>query len=335
MSDNILYKFAKDLSQLYACTRNKKIEDFFLKIAQSFEMEFENWLSRIIQTDVKSSLQAPEVLDTLVFLTKLKKSYPSGITVSDLMFDPKKSSFIPLMQSFLNISTSQDFAVLSPFKVLLESTRNMSITGGDPINESNYLSSLKTLDTMFRDHVERITNKPYDDAPVSKRKITKKEKFANLLHYLTRRFSEEISLAYEEIGELDTLGIATNPNILADPIKIVGELFPDYPSSSMSYMANLARSIVKKISSYTEMEYRDYVYNYIRSEIMLHAAKISYDDMAMFLYQYSLKFRTKANEDINESDETQAFNIDPTIWKEAYSLILLSCVLYILGTKSA
>lgn len=333
MSDNILYKFAKDLSQLYSKVRIKDIEDCFLKIAQSLDFEVENWLSQAIRQDYKRSLKKPEVLDTLILLARLRKSYAAGIDsgefVKIFINDSKLKFFIPIITAIREVSNSNDFAILSPYKNILNASQNLLNSNPDT---SAISSDLSSLDRMFREEMNRKVNKAYEDNAVeTKKKITKKERISGLLHYLTRRFSEEISIAFESTGQIDIAGIADDPLAIRNPVLIIKKMFPDYPPQNIPGIKEDAESIVKDIIKYSDPQYYDYVFNYVRNRIMNNYAIISDDQFNEFNYEAGLKFYAIQDD---ENEEAKTIDVPTSSWSLHYVLILLSMVLYILGTKS-
>lgn len=341
MSENILYKFAKDLSQLYTKIQTKSAEQCFLRVAQALESEVEKWLARAIQLDTKSSLSKPEVLDTLVLLAKLKKSYPGGIDSGELskyfINDPKLRFFLPTIVAFREIANSSDLAILSPYRAILDSSAHMSMLVGES-DVASVRSDLTQLDNSFRDDLNRKVNKPYDDnyAPTSRRTVPKKEKIALLLNYLTRRFTEEISLAFEESGQFDIVGLTEDSNVLRDPQNLIRTMFPDYPPQNISTHIRRANEIVKQISKHIDMSDYDYAYNYIKAQIMLLSGEISSKDYGNFMYQSKLNmpnmYVNQGGED-GEMANTDPFMVGASAWQTPQTLILLSIVLYILGSK--
>lgn len=337
MSENILYKFAKDLSQLYAKTLLKEVEKCFVKVAQSLDSEVEKWLTKAVQLNYKASLQKPIVLDTLILLTRIKNSYPSGISRPEFLKvfinDASMKAFLPTIVSLRDISDSGDYAILSPYKSIFDSSRNMTYASAET---GAVTHDVQTLDGLFRNDLNNKINKAYeDDVAGSRKSISKKEKTGLLLNYLIRRFSEEISIAYEEIGQIDPLGLVDDSSILRDPQKIL-TMYPQYPKLNIPIIVDMAKKIVKDIANYNEPQYYDYVYNYIRNKIMLYAYSISKEQFEEFMYQSSLGMHMKENvHDVSDTPKgLKPIDVDPASWKRDQSLIMLSCVLFVLGTKA-
>ena len=330
MSENILYKFAKDLSRLYAKIQVKDVENCFIKVAQFMESEIEDWLSKAIQQNYKSSLQNPKVLDTLVLLARLKKTYSGGMSNSEFVKvfinDTKLTSYVPMIVSFREAANSNDFAILAPYKGFLDAPQN--IPDRYPSDTAIITHDLSSLDNMFRQEMAHKVNQPYEEFTETNKKIGKKEKIGGLLQYLSRRFSAEISTAFESIGQIDVVGIADNPIAIRDPISIIKKMFPDYPPENIPMLVKEANAIVKEILKVSDPQYYDYVFNYVKNRIMQNAAVISKQQFNQFTYESRLKLQ---EQDVGQMD---TLDVPPTSWTFSYVLILLSMVLYILATKS-
>ena len=238
MNENILYSFAKDLSQLYSRIKVRDVENCFVKVAQALDVEVEKWLHKAVQLNMKSRLKKPEVLDTLILLNKLKKNYPAGMSYSEFTIafinDPKKENlkfFLPIILTLRDAASGEDFAILSPYVGILEATRNMKLMEGEGKEESpisdigadigTFREDLNTLDSAFREDLNRAMTRPYSDPISTKKKMTRKEKLYGLLNYLVRRFGSEVSMAFEETGQIDLIGITENDMVLRDPVKIM------------------------------------------------------------------------------------------------------------------
>ena len=66
---------------------------------------------------------------------------------------------------------------------------------------------------------------------------------------------------------------------------------------------------------------------------MLWAGEISFKDYTTFMYHSKLNFHTFLNKD-SAPDETEPFEINKNAWKTSNTLILLSTILYTLGSKT-
>ena len=335
MSENILYKFAKDLSQLYAKIRVKDVEACFLKVAQFLDSEVESFLQKAAQLNYKSSLQNPVVLDTLILLNRLKKTYVAGIDASafvrDFMNDPKLTPYIPTIASLREAANSNDFAILSPYKNILDASRHIPDVNAAT---GTIAQDVRNLDTSFREEMDVKINKPYSEEPIrSTKKPNKKEKIDLLLRYLLNRFSKELASSLEQTGQIDVLGIAEDDNVLRDPMRIINTIAPNYPPANIASLIKQAKNIVKEILPYTDPSRYDYVYNYIKGQLMLWAGEISFKDYTTFMYHSKLNFHTFLNKD-SAPDETEPFEINKNAWKTSNTLILLSTILYTLGSKT-
>lgn len=344
MNDNILYRFAKDLSQLYAKTQIRGIEDCFIKVAQALESEVEEWLSKAITLGYKSNLKKPEVLDTLKLLSSLKKQYPAGISAPEFIKvfvnDATSGSgssiaqgglkfFTSIIVALRQIANSGNYAILSPYKGILDASINIPSASGADVATID--QDIITLDKLFRDDMERKVNSVYDDTVPTKRKTSKKEKMAGMLNYLTRRFGEEISIAYEQIGQIDAAGLTEDPLTLMNPVKIIKTLFPSYPPENIRRLFEKSNVISKEAMKFTDPQYYDYVYNYVRNSVFKEAAFITKDQYNEFKYDSVFMLQSLQG---GEAEEMESIKVDPKYWTASYVLILLSMVLYSIAKKS-
>lgn len=334
MSENILYRFAKDLSQLYAKTRLKLVEDLFVKIAQAHEEELEKWLLKANQTNIKMSLNNPEVFDAIFTLAKIRKAHPAGISVPEfstlILNDPSILRHAPMFIALKQIANGNDFAVLNPFKNILSAgLEGFSDTSGVPIDMGSTLETINLLDTMFREYLDQLIEKTYDDSNPSskKKKLTKKEKVINLLSYLVRRFSDEISFAYDQTGKIDSVGLADSLN---DPKKILQIMYPNMPKHTLELLVEKARKVVNEAIKYTDPDHYDMAYNLVKAEVMLHSAYISRQEYNNYLYEHNM---TLQRLNVPEYEESNKINTPPEAWNFPQSIVFLSIVLYFIGSK--
>lgn len=339
MSGNILYTFAKDLSQLYSKIQVKDVEAHFVRIAQTFDVEVEKWLAGAVQLNTKASLQKPEVLDTLIILARLKKSYPAGMSYSEFakafFNDPKLKFFLPIILAIRDAASGQDFAILSPYLGILEATRNMNFIDED----SNIISTdvgtvqhdLHSLDTSFRDDLNRKLNKSYEsDYITTNKRMTKKERLSGLLNYLTRRFASEVNMAFEEAGIIDVIGISEDDSVLRDPAKIMETMYPNYPKNNTSLMVKEAQEMAKFSVRNSDIYHYDLVYNTIKAKIMYMSASMSRQDYHKFMYESNLQTHNIGDEPSEESD---SINVPSSSWLIPQNLMFLSITLYVIASK--
>lgn len=339
MSENILYKFAQDLSRLYLQTQSKQIESHFVKMAQALDVEVEKWLSKANHQNYKASLSHPEVLDLLIIFAKLKNTYPSGMSMSEMtkffMSEEKYKHFLITIVALREIVATNDYAILAPYRNLIPATQGMGMGLGSS-DTAAIRNDIEMLDNQFREELNQKLNKPLeqDTLTTKQKKVTKREKIILLLNYLSQRFSEEIGTAFEQMGKFDTLGFAENSRALGDPGKLILKMFPSYPPENISIHVNRAKEIVRDISRYVDASDYDYVYNYIKAQLMSSAGHISQKTYDNFMYNSGLN-RGKEYLDPGEIHEIESepFVVHPNAWTVPQTLITLSIILYLLGSK--
>jgi len=330
MNGNILYRLAKDLSQLYASTRIKLIEDLFIKVAENVDFEIREWLVREIKIGkTKSTLQNPEILDAFLLLENLKQNYPAGIATSELMFHDKARPFIPILMAMREIASTVNPTILVPYRNILDATQNMKgLTGiGD---SSSVRSDIEKLEKSFVEYENIRLNKPFEGESITTppKKLSKNEQLRIRLTSLTVRFAEEISSAFSATGQLDLAGISENPDVLRDPAKIRDTMFPvgskdEIPGSSFFILSKMAKEIIKDAPKYR------YSFNFIRLSVLSSAGAISDDVLEQYVYQAHVALAS--GEEVLE--EIPVIPVSNEVWSDSSVLMLLSITLYALSTK--
>lgn len=335
MNKNILYKFAKDLSQLYANVRINKIEDHFIKVAQALDSEVEKWLLKSVQLDLKSSLLKPEVLDTLILLSRLRKTYSSGMNTSELVkvftSDSKLRFFLPIIIALREIASSGNYAILSPYRSILDASQTMSISAGGS-DVGSITQDITLIDNQFREEIDRKLNRSFEEESIStkSKKVTKKEKLGLLLTYLTKRFAEEIVLAFEENGQIDTIGLTESEMVLRDPRKIMENMFPNYSIGRMPFLVKYATALANSSVKTLDPQYYDHVYNDIKTQIMYLSSTITLQQYNKYRYDAMLRLHTTEPDNFSETDNIKT---QSSVWLYPQNLLMLSITLFMIGSK--
>jgi hypothetical protein len=333
MSENILYSFVKDLGQLYANTHIEGIECHFVKIAQTFEAEAEKWIQKAVQLGTKATLSNPAIIDTLVLLLRMKQKYPSGISTGEMVkvfSDDKLKFFLPMILALREAFDSGNYAILAPFQGFFDATRqHMSMGMG---SAPDVKADIELLDRQFRDELNRQVNRPYEEDAItpSKKKLNRGEKIGMLLSYLTKRFAEEISIAFEEGGQIDTIGLAENDMVLRDPKKVMETMFPNFPPYRVPSLAKQAKEMANTAIKTIDPKYYDYVFNEIRSKIMYVSADITPQEYNAFRYKSMLSLHTV---DQGEFTETSGVNVSHSVWTQPENMLLLTLTLFFIGSQ--
>jgi len=226
---------------------------------------------------------------------------------------------------------------MSPYTSILEATRNMSFVKDEPMDVSNIGSDIETvrqdltfLDSLFREYLDNKINKQYDDSSFSpSKKPTRKEKIYGLLNYLTHRFAAEVSIAFEEGGQIDLIGITENDSVLRDPSKIMSIMYPNYPKSNIPLIVKSAKDLATFAVKNSDPFHYDLVYYTIKSKIMFLSASISTQEYYSIVYKTNLQLHT-----VDDSgSEGIDFNVPSSVWLIPQNLMLLSITLYVIGSK--
>jgi len=271
-----LHKFSNDLRDLYVKTKDRSVEDLFIKVAQTYNQNLQKWLSSETTINlVKPQLRNPEVYDALLTLKKMRIKHPISISVPEVIsyFDKsKESSMFPIIVSFASIKNDKAESVLAPFNDIIVTCSSFRSDIEIPIE--SITEDLITIHNLFVQKLEE--QKPSGTQEYEKtRKQTVKQKKVKMFAGLLRLFSGEIEGAARRIGKND-FADAIGKGIIVDPSGIkqyvpIGDINP--------YMWNEARRIVKAVVSNLGDSNTNTNYNLAKERCMYFISMISAEDL--------------------------------------------------------
>ncbi len=269
MNNNNLYKYSKDLRDLYVKTKNHDIENLFIKVSETYVDNFQKWLGSNKSKIVKSTLNNPEVFDALLILRSMKFKYPVNISIPDIInyFDKSKyASLFPILISFTKIQDEAVESVLAPYQNILS-----VISSFNSETEMSLDSIKQDLITIYESFIEFVELKGKEKGGIEKpAKQTKKDKKILMFSELLRKFTSEIQGAAMRSG-LDDFANALNNGILPK-YEEMNKYVPMAPIDT--YMWNEADRILKAILKNLNGNF-DVNYNFIKERCMYFVSLIS------------------------------------------------------------
>ena len=345
-----IYSLIKDLNSLYVTTKDKRIESLFIYAEKSTKDTYSNvvdWIRDILKKNRQGyfRLHKQENLDVLFHLLSTRRQFPTGISASDfyknIAFDPNLKPYLPTMISLRKAYEQNHYYILEPFEDILMATKHLNLSE-TPTGESSLLGVLEDLEKLesdYRNFINKSVNKPFSDTDQKAKRVTKKERIRNLTDYLARRFSSEIATAFSQVKHIDTVGIATEPMFLKDPVLMISKMFPNYTKASMDFAVYIARNIIKEIGNQIDPVYYNDIFNYIRNRILQTTHAITEEEFRAYLYRRNLDYSSlepenSENEDPEIHEETISHNVAPQTWLNPDAIVIVSSVLYLLNLKA-
>lgn len=328
-----IFSFTSDLNKLYCITQDDKIEELFIKIAQSVDVMVVNYLERVYQgkEDVGVSKDG-DTVRTLIFLSKLKKKYGDSMSSSEylkLFMDvPHAADYLLTIMSF-NSFLSSGLRILNPFSQLISMSTVFkgSITGHKDI----VATDLKKLEEGFDAYIESKTGDPYEDPHLIKQpKQNKKEKLRLMVMGLVDQFSNELGRSLAG-GKFDKASQEILSNkALVNPQKLA-EVVPGIGYISFPVLAQEAKSIVKDVVGRYDPHNYSFNYNYIKNRILRFSGTI---DHSKYLELHNKEVMKEVKRTLyEEHPEEDSLEINSSEWDNEMSIMLLSFVLFSLSSK--
>lgn len=288
LKTNKYLEYFADLRKLYLKTGSKFAENQLIKVASeisSYWLKFINDHSGIKSQIQKANLD-PEVFEALVQLEKLKQVLPKrniskGDIASQLVNYPNIAEYYPIIYQFKSVGSQKSRDLLALYSDVLNNLVDLREESKGGASSSQISETLDYIADLFRIYVEHHQNELYDDdkpAKIQKTKLTKKQKKTQIIRYIFKKFTEEVSTAFDSLGFTEAakaVRTTSNGGLLNDDYiyKAVAEdpaLTPgtDYVSANRM---DVAGRIVKKWSA--EMERQDwedeeYAFDYLRNLVL-------------------------------------------------------------------
>ena len=202
----IPYELLQGLNKLACKSKDKRIEELFVKLANRSETDFSNWILKNQNNPFLSNkLGDSEVLSALAHLTKMKNEPPPTGWMNYMV--QKAPSYIPIYGAFLRLLRDGDpdiQSVLAPFQTILPYFS--SSIENDWMPDSSVATKLNGIIGEFN---EQLVDFDDDYHPVIKKKMTREEKRQEkaklYFDYFFEHSSKEIYNAIESLGSPDNL----------------------------------------------------------------------------------------------------------------------------------
>ena len=278
---NTLYNLEKDLNYLYCVTKNSKIEDVFIRLAEALVKDFPDWFSKN-RSAIKPMLQNSDVADLMDALIETKRHY-YNVSIVDfvnmMQGGNKKISGgigrnVGNIKSLSRLVSDPDLQkILSPYQDIILASQNFSEEPTIPVDI--IASDLKTIISAYSTYVSEISSVRKERQPTGK--LNSKEKRKQFFAYALRRFNEDISGAAERHGMIDLSTRIKNEGLLAKPA-VIGEYID--VSSANTFTKNRADDIVKLSLKNINEDKFEVMYEYIKEQVMEFMGFVSVSDLA-------------------------------------------------------
>ena len=351
-NSKILSSLAKDILYLYCSTNERSLENVFLRLSENFETTLSDWLkSDLKMADLRKRMSNSDILDAILLLQKIKTENPSGINKTNLVtkyfisnsFSSKNKktdistpndNYVHIIKGFGALLSDPDVSnILSPFANIIELFDVFTITNAD--NPTALVGDLRTISSGFKSYRDGLVNDPFeDDTPLKPQKLNKKQKKNGLLNYLTFKFGEEVSVAFDKINRQDISskirtgeGDAATNSLLLNPKAIYG-LFPNMVGNPSALEAN-ARIVVKESLKDFEPATYEKTYNEIRNSIFFSSGVITYKQHQDF------KYNQLVNRGKSDATEIESIGVDTIKWiyPSPAPIQLLSLILFSMNAR--
>jgi hypothetical protein len=259
----IPYELLQDLNRLACTSKNKKIEDLFLKLAQGQEDNFYEWMDKNRNNRVlKGSLDDTTVLDALAYAYENVNSQSTEGLVAFLANN--KPEYIPIYGSFFRIHEAGNFSeILTPIVTwLTRLSRARSESGDNSVRKD--LTRIVQQYNMFK---EREFGKTFDAHPSTIKappKKTKKQRDMDHTRFLFKALTKEIMDAISGEEDLASTYEVVSGGNLPSVDRIV-KSFPHLPYAGPNF-----KKIPRMAASYLSKSNKNVVdaFNWLRGEML-------------------------------------------------------------------
>lgn len=305
MASNVYYNFSKDLHTLFCSTRNKSIEDLFVRMAESIGDDFLNWFTN---TNTARLNISSKVVGALRCAARMRNEYPhvtltqisqyllnnqSDIThlstlqaMSKLVGDPRVSDVLSPISDILSVSGAWVFR-----------TENGE-PSPDLVDPSSIVDDLVRVKTAYNNYVtpppvakatkdgHPTINSLYSDDAVAP-KQSKKEMIYSLFSDLLNKFTQELSSAASNGGK-EALARHLSHGGIMKPMEL--EKFFSNHNFDLSFLGNDAKYVIKTIMKNLNAKTRtsEDAYDFIRNRALLRGHAIDDKTYRNFYMQKSM-----------------------------------------------
>ena len=238
------YELLQDLNKLACTSKNKKIENLFVKLANQVQDQFYDWLFKVQNYQpILEKLSRNNTLPALVYLAQSDGKDPSSLP----------ADYRVAFTSFKNLMGYLQFqSIFNPYYKTLSAYEGWDVKGGMTKEESQVQSDLNKLLSFYEEYRKGGLNTKEDvdrvDGDIKKKSraayLRSKKVWNNAYRFFFTEFTKEITKSLEWGENGSTSGVCADPlmqNVyqlvtsgnLGDPNKIMSAMphFPDMGSS--------------------------------------------------------------------------------------------------------
>lgn len=328
-STSFLDQFSSDLNNLYCFTKDARIENLFIKVAESNEAEIKEFLGLLYKGKYKNLNISKDVIGALSLLSSIPKGIAQPEFVKAIVNDPQNRKYLPTIICIGRLRGLK-LSILYPFSNVLALTDNFE---DRPEEEMASVSNdINIINNELQAYLKSKTDLEYEDELVAKQpKQTKKEKIRTMTMFLLDKFSGEITNGFQN-SHLSSIASQIG-NSLLDPSKIAS-LIPDM-NINAGILTQEAISIAKEVLRKIEPHNLDSNYGYIKARIFRFTGVITSSEFNEFYSKVLTQElnKTYGTEHDNEMEVTD-LNIRPNQWTNPTAVILLSLILIRITSQS-
>jgi hypothetical protein len=261
-----IHDLSKDLMDLYCKTKISKVEDLYIKLAQS-DNSFAQWLNR--NKGIKNQLKNPTIYDALQVLIAIRNKYPSAVTTADMakwFIGSTQARYLSSLLSFSKQLNNSDVGdLLSPFSDIL-----MALSKFQGGTEVDVLPDLIVIKNAFASSAN--LEQKVDVIPQKKNKY---DKMAEMFSYLFNRFSNDIAGAADKGGLTDFSrevrnGALLKPEILGKYVDVTG---------TPSYMIKKTNKVLSDVTKKFDERFQNSNYEFIKEQLMYASGAVGDEEI--------------------------------------------------------
>jgi hypothetical protein len=327
-SIGLLERLSCDLNSLYCFTKDARIENLFIKIAESNENEIQEFLNLLYDGKFKKLSHLKKLITAL----KNIQNTPAGLTPSEFVTYSLNTfpASVPIIISLSQLR-NLNLPILHPLSKKLALTGHFQ-KGKDEEIES-VLKDITTLNNELQNFLKAKTESEYEDELVAKQpKQNKKEKIRTMTMFLVDKFGAEVTSGFQN-SHLASVASKIGDSLL-NPASFL-TLVPDAKFINAGMLAQEAISIAKEVLKKIEPHNFDSNYEFIKARVFRFAGVISSSEFSVYYNKILMRDLNKTYGTTHDSDmSVENLNVHPSQWTNPTAIILLSQTLFRIASQS-
>jgi hypothetical protein len=326
-SSELLERLSYDLGKLYCLTKDVRIENLFIKIAESNENEIQEFLNLLYSGKFKKLNHLKNLINAL----KNIQNTPAGLTPSEFVTYSLNTfpASVPIIISLSQLR-NLNLPILYPLSKKLALTGHFQ-KGKDEEIES-VLKDITSINDELQEFLKAKTEAEYEDELVAKQpRQTRKEKIRTMTMFLMDKFSAEVTSGFQN-SHLSSIASQIGGSLL-NPSKII-TLIPDAGYINAGLLSQEAISIAKEVLKKIEAHNFDSNYGFIKARVFRFSGVISSSEFNEYYSKILMKELNQTYGESHDDMNVADLNILPSQWTNPTSIILLSLILIRIASQS-